>query len=68
MKSIDWPRIAGELDSQGNAVVPRLLTAANCRALSGLYEDDARFRSRVIMARMAMVAANTAISPILCRP
>jgi hypothetical protein len=51
MKSIDWPRIAGELDSQGNAVVPRLLTAANCRALSGLYEDDARFRSRVIMAR-----------------
>jgi hypothetical protein len=51
MKSIDWSRIAVELDGRGNAVVPGLLTAANCRALSGLYDDDSRFRSRVIMAR-----------------
>jgi hypothetical protein len=28
-----------------------LLPAPECRALAGLYDDDARFRSRIVMAR-----------------
>jgi hypothetical protein len=48
---IDWKNIAAELDAQGWAVLPRLLDAPSCDGLTALYEDDARFRSRVMMAR-----------------
>ncbi len=47
----DWQRTARELDADGCAVLPGLLTAAECAALAALYGDDARFRSRVVMAR-----------------
>ncbi len=47
----DWERIAGELDAAGCAVVPGVLPGAECEALAALYDDDDRFRSRVIMAR-----------------
>jgi uncharacterized protein len=47
----DWARVEEDLNGQGYAVVPGLLGADECRALSSLYPDDARFRSRVIMAR-----------------
>lgn len=40
-----------ELEARGYAVVESMLGAAECRALVGLYEDDARFRSRVVMAK-----------------
>jgi hypothetical protein len=39
------------LDDQGNAVLPSLLTAEQCLELAALYPLDARFRSRVVMAR-----------------
>jgi hypothetical protein len=32
-------------------MLPRLLDAAVCEALSACYDDDARFRSRIVMAR-----------------
>jgi uncharacterized protein len=48
---LDWPRIAGDLDSSGCALVPGLLAPADCEALVALYDKDDRFRSRVIMAR-----------------
>jgi len=48
---LDWDRIAGELDGQGHALISGLISADACRALAGLYDDDARFRSRVVMAR-----------------
>jgi hypothetical protein len=48
---IDWKNIAAELDVQGWAVLPRLLDAPSCDSLTALYDDDARFRSRVVMAR-----------------
>lgn len=47
----DWPRIARELDDSGAAMLPGLLSAEECRALVALYPDNARFRSRVVMAR-----------------
>jgi hypothetical protein len=46
-----WEAIAGELDEAGFAMLPGLLTPAQCRAVAALYPDDARFRSRVVMAR-----------------
>ncbi|HXJ79919.1 MAG TPA: 2OG-Fe(II) oxygenase [Candidatus Methylomirabilis sp.] len=49
--SLDWPDIASCLDTNGYAVVPRMLSADECTELAGLYEIDERFRSRVIMAR-----------------
>ena len=47
----DWDRVSDDLDAQGFAVIPGLLGARDCRSLSGLYPDDAHFRSRIVMAR-----------------
>jgi uncharacterized protein len=48
---LDWPAIETELDAFGAAVAPRLLTPEECRGLAALYPDDARFRSRIVMAK-----------------
>jgi hypothetical protein len=40
-----------DLDDQGCAVLPGLLTAAECESLAALYASDAPFRSRVVMER-----------------
>ena len=39
------------LDEQGYVVLPRLLDARTCRTLIASYRDEARFRSRIVMAR-----------------
>jgi hypothetical protein len=49
--AVDWARVAAELEARGNAVIPGLITAAECAALAGLYDRDERFRSRVVMGR-----------------
>jgi hypothetical protein len=48
--AIDWAAVATELDAQGCAPIERLLAPAECRALAAMYDDDAPFRSRVVMA------------------
>ena len=50
VETIDWTRIAAELDAQGSALIERLLAPAECAALAALYPVDALFRSRVVMA------------------
>ena len=47
----DWDQVSAELDADGCAVLGKLLSAAECRTLAALYEDEAIFRSRVSMAR-----------------
>src|SRR5262249_39583779 len=47
----EWPRVVNDLDAGGCAVLPALLAAHECAALAGGYGDDARYRSRVVMAR-----------------
>src|SRR5262245_14611556 len=47
----DWQALAGELDSYGCAVLPRLLSAGECRSVAALYPDETRFRSHIVMAR-----------------
>lgn len=50
--ALNWRRIAGDLDAAGSAVIRTLLTPDACEAVAALYDgDDARFRSRVVMAR-----------------
>jgi hypothetical protein len=46
-----WEAALAALDARGHAVLPRLLDFEECRGLTALYEDDAAFRSRVVMAR-----------------
>jgi hypothetical protein len=48
---IDWAGVAADLDSSGFAIMPKLLTPAECRSISGTYSDDRHFRSRIAMAR-----------------
>jgi uncharacterized protein len=49
--SLDWTRMASELDAHGCATTGALLSAEECAALAQTYGADAPFRSRVIMAR-----------------
>jgi hypothetical protein len=47
----DWHTVARTLDSQGNALLPALLSEAQCDALAACYDDGVRYRSRVVMSR-----------------
>jgi uncharacterized protein len=49
--ALEWPCIAAELNSHGSAVIGPLLTPKQCESLAALYDTDAIFRSRVVMAR-----------------
>jgi len=49
--ALDWVQIAADLDARGCAATGALLTPAECAALAGCYDDDAAFRSRIVMAR-----------------
>ena len=51
MTSIDWSAAAEALDAHGCAIVPKLLSQNQCGAAQALWNDEARFRSRVHMAR-----------------
>lgn len=49
--AVDWARIRIELDEQGCALTPPLVTPADADTLAGCYSDAARFRSTIDMAR-----------------
>ena len=49
--ALDWKQAAHYLDAKGFAVLPKLLTQAECTALTALYSDDSQFRSRIDMTR-----------------
>ncbi|WP_371130374.1 2OG-Fe(II) oxygenase [Phenylobacterium sp.] len=49
--ALDWPTALATLDAQGSAVLPGLLSPDECRAVAGLYGQEAGFRSRVVMGR-----------------
>jgi hypothetical protein len=51
--ALDWRAIASQLDGRGHAVTPALFDPSECGALRGLYGEEARFRSRVVMERHA---------------
>src|SRR5262245_23481441 len=47
----DWDELASGLGSFGCAVLEKLLTRPECRALAALYPHEEHFRSHVHMAR-----------------
>lgn len=49
--SIDWARIARDLDEQGWAITEGLLARSECDALAASYSVEEGFRSRVVMGR-----------------
>ncbi|MBI3677759.1 MAG: 2OG-Fe(II) oxygenase [Proteobacteria bacterium] len=51
VKSLDWQQTFTQLDAQGWMTIPRFLDADECREIASLYDNDARFRSTVTMAR-----------------
>jgi hypothetical protein len=53
MININWPDVRDGLDARGFATVPDVLSAETCNALSVLYTDESRFRSRILMKRHA---------------
>jgi len=46
-----WPELERDLDSQGNAVLHRLISPEECGELAALYDQEDGFRSRIVMAR-----------------
>lgn len=51
LASFDWPQVERDLDTQGSALLPGLLTPEECAAIAGLYGREDGFRSRVVMSR-----------------
>ena len=51
VQAIDWADVSAGLDKTGWARFERLLTPDECGELAGLYADDGKFRSKVVMAR-----------------
>ena len=51
VKGLDWGQVSDDLDTQGCAVIEKLVTPEECDALAGLYPKDEIFRSRVVMER-----------------
>lgn len=47
----DWEGVARELDAHGCALLPRLLTSAECARIAGLYDQPEHFRATIDMAR-----------------
>ena len=51
LRVYDWDAVAEDLDVRGYAMLEALLSPQECTALASQYEDDGRFRSRVVMGR-----------------
>jgi hypothetical protein len=51
LAALDWERVSSELDARGAATLPRLLARDECEEIAALYDDDAPFRSTVVMSR-----------------
>jgi uncharacterized protein len=49
--ALDWADIEMQLDEGGSAIAQGLLSPEECAALAARYDDDATFRSRVVMER-----------------
>jgi hypothetical protein len=51
LAAADWPRLTADLDERGSATLPGLFDRESCRAITASYDDESKFRSRVVMAR-----------------
>jgi hypothetical protein len=51
VNALDWNCVTAELDSQGNSILPGILSAEQCGTLAAMYADDPIFRSTIVMSR-----------------
>jgi hypothetical protein len=51
LHAYEWSAVATHLHAHGWAMLEGLLSAAECRAIAGLYARGGNFRSRIVMAR-----------------
>jgi len=51
LESCNWSDLSDHLDACGWAMLEQLLPAGECDVIAGLYDDDSRFRSQIVMAR-----------------
>jgi uncharacterized protein len=51
LKSMEWQRIANEINAAGNVLLKGVLASQECDVLASLYGCEDHFRSRVVMAR-----------------
>jgi len=49
--TVDWARATADLNADGHALLPSMLSAEECAGLAAGYGLDEQFRSRVVMAR-----------------
>jgi hypothetical protein len=48
---LDWPALVEDVNRFGAALTGPILSPAECRAITALYQDDTRFRSTIDMER-----------------
>ena len=51
VEAADWDAVAAEINEVGGALLPELMTPAECAAARALYRDDGLFRRTIDMAR-----------------
>ncbi len=51
LNGLNWSDVSRQLDEQGVAMTPQLLSAEQCAEVSAMFDDDERFRSTIVMAR-----------------
>ena len=51
MIALDWTAIEDSLERRGFAETPALLSSTDCRTLAALYDDESRFRKKIVMTR-----------------
>ena len=49
--TVSFDVVEADLDRQGWAILPKLVSQGECETLTSLYADEAHFRSRIVMAR-----------------
>ena len=63
---LEWDSIQHELDKQGFAKLPVILTKEECEFLIGLYSTEEPYRTTINMTRYRFGEGNTNIFPIHC--
>lgn len=53
LAGLDWPAISAQLDASGFAMTQALLSPDRCAEVVGMFDEQERFRSTVVMARHA---------------
>ncbi len=51
IQKYDWSAIGSDLDASGCAVLPKLMSPAECAEVASLYPHEQHFRSHIHMAR-----------------